>query len=64
MKELEFLGDSLKSLRDFPSGARTDAGRQLDRVQRGLQPQDFKPMPTIGRGVEEVRLWEDRKSVV
>ena len=39
--------------------ARQDAGYQLDRVQRGLQPDDFKPMPTIGRGVEEIRIRDD-----
>jgi len=53
---LRFLGDSLKCLRDFPDDARHDAGYQLDKVQRGDQPDDFKPMPTIGKGVEEIRV--------
>ena len=56
MKPVRFLGDSLKCLRDFPEDARHDAGYQLDKVQRGDQPDDFKPMPTIGKGVEELRL--------
>lgn len=59
MKPVRFLGDSLKCLRAFPSEARQDAGRQLDRVQRGKQPSDFKPMPTVGKGVEEIRLTDD-----
>lgn len=59
MKPVQFLGDSLKRLREFPSDARHDAGRQLDRVQHGKQPDDFKPMPTIGKGVEEIRVWDD-----
>lgn len=59
MKPVCFLGDSLKCLRDFPSDARQDAGRQLDRVQKGKQPNDFKPMPSIGKGVEEIRIWDD-----
>lgn len=59
MKSIIFLGDSLKCLREFPDDARQDAGRQLDRVQRGMQPSDFKPMPSIGKGVEEIRLWDD-----
>jgi phage-related protein len=46
-------------LRDFPVSACHDAGYQLDKVQRGLQPDNFKPMPTIGRGVEEIRLQDD-----
>lgn len=35
---------------------RQDAGYQLDKVQRGLQPDDFKPMPAVGAGVEEIRI--------
>jgi len=56
---LWFLGDSLKCLRDFPEDARQDAGYQLDKVQHGEQPDDFKPMPSIGRGVEEIRVRDD-----
>ena len=58
-KPIEFLGDSLRSLREFPDDAKRDAGSQLDRVQHGLQPEDFKPMPTIGKGVEEIRVRDD-----
>ena len=39
--------------------ARQDAGRQLDKVQNGKPPDDFKPMPSIGKGVEEIRVWDD-----
>lgn len=53
-----FLGDSLKCIRDFPDDARHDVGYQLDKVQRGDQPEDFKPMPGIGKGVEEIRVSE------
>ena len=53
---MRFLGDSLQCLRDFPKGVRHDAGYQLDKVQRGDQPDDFKPMPAIGKGVEEIRV--------
>lgn len=54
-----FVGDSLKRLREFPEAARQDAGYQLDKVQRGQQPDDFKPVPSIGKGVEEIRIWEE-----
>ena len=53
MKPIRFLGDSLKRLREFPDDARQDAGYQLDKVQRGEQPDDFKPMAAVGKGVEE-----------
>lgn len=59
MKQLKFLGDSLKRLRDLPADAKQDIGYQLDSVQRGEQPDDFKPMPTIGKGVEEIRVWDE-----
>ncbi|OGQ96696.1 MAG: hypothetical protein A2521_07520 [Deltaproteobacteria bacterium RIFOXYD12_FULL_57_12] len=59
MKLLRFLGDSLTCLREFPEDAKHDAGYQLDKVQRGEQPDDFKPMPSIGKGVEEIRVRDD-----
>ena len=59
MKSIRFLGDSLKRLREFPDDARQDAGYQLDKIQRGEKPDDFKPMPSIGQGVEEIRVWDE-----
>ena len=59
MKPLTFLGDSLKRLRDLPADTKQDIGYQLDAVQRGQQPDDFKPMPAIGKGVEEIRVWDE-----
>ena len=59
MRPVHFLGDSLNCLRDFPEDVRHDVGYQLDRVQRGEQPDDFKPMPPIGKGVEEIRVSDD-----
>ncbi|SPF35996.1 hypothetical protein SBA4_1790003 [Candidatus Sulfopaludibacter sp. SbA4] len=55
MRPVRFLGDSLQCLRDFPKDVRHDAGYQLDKVQRGGQPDDFKPMPAIGKGVGAAR---------
>jgi len=59
VKPVRFLGDSLECLREFPSSAKHDAGRQLDKVQRQKQPDDFKAMLSIGKGVEEIRVWDD-----
>ena len=59
MKPIQFLGDSLKRLREFNTDARQNAGFQLDKVQRGEQPDDFKSMPSIGKGVEEIRIWDE-----
>jgi phage-related protein len=51
-----FCGSSLSDLRAFPDGARRMAGFQLDRVQHGGDPDDWKPMPSIGAGVREIRV--------
>lgn len=59
MKPIEFCGDSLDCLREFPRDARRQAGFQLDRVERGLEPFDWKPMPTVGAGVREIRVRDD-----
>jgi len=59
MKPIRFLGDSLECLREFPEEARQDAGYQLDQVQRGQQPSDYKPMASVGKGVEELRIRDD-----
>ena len=41
-------------------------GQLVDQIAEGLlrtahrpQPKDFKPMPTIGKGVEEIRVRDD-----
>ena len=35
------------------------AGFQLDRVERGLEPQDWKVMPAVGTGVREIRIRDE-----
>ena len=59
VKPLAFQGTSLDDLRAFPAEARREAGHQLDRVQRGLEPDDWKPMPSVGSGVREVRVRDE-----
>ncbi len=56
MKPLNFIGSSLDDLRNFPEEARKAAGFELYAVQRELEPRDWKPMPSIGRGVKEIRI--------
>lgn len=55
-KPVEFCGSSLDDLRAFPLSAKREAGHQLDQVQHGFEPDDWKPMPTIGPGVKEIRI--------
>ena len=56
MKPLRFVGSSLDDLKNFPAEARRDAGFELDAVQRGLMPSDFKPMLNVGPGAYEIRI--------
>jgi phage-related protein len=55
-KPVRFHGDSLDRLRKFPEDARHQAGHELYQVQRGREPSNLKPMPTIGIGVREIRI--------
>ncbi len=56
IKPVEFLGTSLDDLRTFPLAAKREAGHQIDQVQSGQEPDDWKPMSTIGSGVKEIRI--------
>ncbi len=55
-KPLQFVGSSHDDLKAFPDEARRDAGFNLDFVQRGLEPANWKPMKTVGPGVKEIRV--------
>jgi phage-related protein len=56
MKPVVWLGSSKADLKAFPAAATYDMGHQLFRVQCGLDPNDWKPMPSIGAGVREIRV--------
>lgn len=58
MHRIVWLGTSKRDVRDFPDDARREAGFQLDKVQHGMQPDDWKPMSTVGAGVREIRIRE------
>ena len=55
-KRLLWLGSARRDIRGFPEPARRTAGFQLFRVQQGLDPNDWKPMASIGAGVQEIRV--------
>ena len=58
-KPVAFRGSALEDLRRFPLWARRQAGFQLDLVQNGRDPDDWKPMATIGPGVREIRVRDE-----
>jgi len=58
-KPVEFRGSALEDLKAFPIAARKEAGHQIDQVQNGRDPDDWKPMGSVGSGVREIRIQED-----
>jgi phage-related protein len=58
-RSVEFRGSALDDLRAFPTAARREAGHQLDQVQQGRDPDDWKPMTVIGPGVRELRIRDE-----
>lgn len=58
-KQLAWAGSSYKDLTDddtFPMEARKVAGQQLRKIQRGDEPDDWKPFEEIGAGTKEIRI--------
>lgn len=55
-KKVEWIGPARRELRDFPPLARRVAGWNLEFVQDGLDPEDWKPMETVGPGAREIRV--------
>ena len=62
MKDVCFVDSALDDLRQFPAGARREAGFELSNVQAGLPPSDWKPMNLIGAGVAEIRI-QDKNGI-
>lgn len=58
IKPVAWLGDSQDRVREFPDEARGRTGFELWEVQKGNEPSDWKPMPSIGIGVKEIRVRE------
>ena len=56
MKALAFIGSAQDDLRAFPAAAREEAGYQLYLVQTEEEPDDWKPFPDVGSGVNEIRV--------
>ncbi|MCP9456537.1 MAG: type II toxin-antitoxin system RelE/ParE family toxin [Nitrospira sp.] len=59
MKPVHFVGSSREAMRELPESVRETAGHQLFKVQQGKEPDNWKPMPTVGAGVQEIRVWDE-----
>lgn len=56
MKDIIFAGYSLDEIRNFPQEVKREAGYELDKVQKGMEPTNWKSMPSVGSGVTEIRI--------
>jgi phage-related protein len=57
VKRVRFLGNTRKEISNFPREARKAAGFELGAIQQGSSARDSKPMPSVGPGVQELRVW-------
>jgi len=61
MKQLQFVSDAAQEeTRELPLAIRRAIGFQLQRVQRGEMPEDFKPMKAVGAGVYDIRAADEQ----
>lgn len=56
MKPVRFMGSAKDDLSAFPEPARIRAGHELFMVQVGRDPDDWKPMTSVGPGACEIRV--------
>jgi phage-related protein len=56
LRPVVWLGNSKKSLREFPDGAQKLLGDELQLIQFGGMPKDAKPFKGVGSGVLELAL--------
>lgn len=55
-KSILWVATARDDIRTLPASVRQELGTDLRRIQSGLSPRDWKPMPTIGSGVNEIRV--------
>lgn len=58
-KPIDWRGSSFRDIKDdsiFTPNARKEAGFQLNRIQAGLEPDDWKPFDVVGAGTKEIRI--------
>jgi len=55
-KPIVWIGSTIHDMRRCPTEVQNEAGAELRTLQRGGMPSDWKPMPTVGPGVGEIRI--------
>jgi phage-related protein len=55
-KVIKWMGDSKDRMSRFPDDARRKGGKELFRIQQGIEPIDAAPMSEVGPGTYEIRI--------
>ena len=53
-------GDSREVLKSFPEAVTQNFGFELWQLQQGEMPRDYRPLPSVGSGVYELRDQDKR----
>jgi phage-related protein len=61
VKKITWLGNTHETVKGYSILVKQDIGYNLDKVQRGIDPCDWKPMTSIGQGVKEIRIHEENE---
>lgn len=56
LKPIRYCGTSEKDIKSFPDTAKQRTAYQLESLQEGEEPSDWKPMKSVGPGVNEIRV--------
>ncbi|WP_048424321.1 type II toxin-antitoxin system RelE/ParE family toxin [Mycolicibacterium obuense] len=59
LKPVAWLGTTHDDIRAERKAIQDRLGHQLLRVQLGLMPDHYRPMPDVGRGTYEIRVKDD-----
>jgi len=59
-RRIVWLGNSLKTIVEFPDGAKKLIGDELQFIQFGGMPKDAKPFKGVGSGVIEIAVKFDK----
>ena len=62
-REVYYFKAAQKAIQGFPEGARKTLAFEIELLIEGEDPSDFAPMPSVGKGVYEVRVWDDNPAV-
>jgi phage-related protein len=62
LNEIRWQGDSRRVTHGFPKGARNALGKELTRIQMGLQPRNGKWLTGVGRSVQEIRIAHSKEA--